>query len=308
MSDTETVSPRYADVDSWPTVNAVEAMLEGQFAALATIKSQTAAIATAADAAADRLKAGGRIVYVGAGTSGRIAVQDGVELGPTFGWPDDRIVLMMAGGLAALSQSVEGAEDDAVAARTHILHAKIGADDVIVGLAASGKTPFTVAAILAAREVGALTISLANNPGTPLLAAAEHGLLCDTGSEIVAGSTRMKAGTAQKAVLNILSTAIMIRLGRVYRGRMVDMVISNEKLQHRAQNIVKTLATCSDANAIAALDVAHNEIKPAILIAMGMPLADAQHLLEKNEGILRLAVAEAEKGNRRRKSREHLAL
>ncbi len=306
MTDTETVSPRFTDVDNWPTMSAVEAMVEGQLAAMATLKSQTAAIARAANAAADRLKAGGRIVYTGAGTSGRIAIQDGVELGPTFGWPGDRLVLMMAGGIPALAHSVEFAEDDTEDARQQIDILGIGADDVVIALAASGKTPFTIAAIKAARAAGALTIAIANNPQTPLLAAAEHGLLCDTGSEIVAGSTRMKAGTAQKAVVNILSTAIMIRLGRVYRGMMVDMIISNDKLQRRALGIVQSLSNCNEATARSALDQTQNDIKTAVLVASGVPLNDAKNLLEKHEGKLRLAVAEAEQGNRRRESRDAL--
>jgi N-acetylmuramic acid 6-phosphate etherase len=304
MSDTETVSPRYADLDSWPTSSAVDAMIEGQLAALATLKSQSTLIAAAADAAADRLKAGGRIVYVGAGTSGRIAVQDGVELGPTFGWPANRILLMMAGGSPALSHSVEGAEDDADTARAQIESHQIGADDVVIGIAASGKTPFTLAAITAARVAGALTIAIANNSETPILNAAEHSLLCDTGSEIVAGSTRMKAGTAQKAIVNILSTAIMIRLGRVYRGMMVDMVISNEKLQRRATAIVQSLASCNAAGAVSALEQSHNNIKSAVLIASGVSPKDAKHLLEKHEGKLRPAVSEAGESNRRRKARD----
>jgi N-acetylmuramic acid 6-phosphate etherase len=306
MSNTETVSLRYTDLDSWPTSSAVEAMIEGQLAALATLKGQSAMISAAADAAADRLKAGGRIVYVGAGTSGRIAVQDGVELGPTFGWPSNRLLLMMAGGINALAQSVEGAEDNADAARLQIENHTIGADDVVIAIAASGKTPFTLAAVTTARAAGALTIAIVNNPDTPLYDAADRGLLCDTGSEIIAGSTRMKAGTAQKAIVNILSTAIMIRLGRVYRGLMVDMVISNDKLQHRAEGIVQSLSSCSQANAISALEQAQNDIKSAVLIASGVALIDAKHLLEKHEGKLRPAVDEAGEGNRRRKARDAL--
>ena len=217
---TETVDPRYADLDRWPTALAVEAMLEGQMAAIAALKDQSGAIAAAADAAAARLREGGRLVYVGAGTSGRVAVQDGVELTPTYSWPDERLVFLLAGGMDALAHSAEGAEDDDAAARAEIAAADIGQNDVVIGVAASGRTPYAVAAIDAARAAGALTIGLANNPGTPLLAGAEHPILADTGSEIVAGSTRMKAGTAQKVALNLLSTAIMLRLGRVYRGLM----------------------------------------------------------------------------------------
>jgi N-acetylmuramic acid 6-phosphate etherase len=290
MSKTEELDPRFADIDTWPTVSAVNAMLDGQVAAIASIKGQTGTIADAADAAADRLKVGGRIAYAGAGTSGRVAIQDGVELGPTFGWPETRLVYLMAGGMEALAHSAEGAEDDGDAARAAVLAHGIGANDVLIGVAASGRTPFTIAAIETAGAAGALTIGIANNPDSALLAAADHGVLADTGSELIAGSTRMKAGTAQKAVLNLLSTAIMLRLGRVYRGLMVDMVISNEKLLHRAQGIVRTLTNCSDSVAIAAVETAHHNIKAAVLIALGKSAKDAAALLDRHDGTLRDAI------------------
>ena len=195
---TENVDPRFVDVDEWPTLAAVEAMYEGQLTAVASISSQLPAIAAASDAAAPRLLRGGRLVYAGAGTSGRIAVQDGVELSPTFNWPEDRLVFVLAGGLDALAQSAEGAEDDATDAIAQVSAADIGANDVVIGVAASGRTPFTVAAVKEARRRGALTLGVSNNADTPLLTEAEHPLLADTGSEIIAGSTRMKAGTAQK--------------------------------------------------------------------------------------------------------------
>jgi N-acetylmuramic acid 6-phosphate etherase len=290
MSNTESLNPRFADIDSWPTVEAVEAMLEGQMAAIASIKSQTAIIAAAAEAAANRLLNGGRLVYVGAGTSGRVAVQDGVELGPTFGWPKERLVYLMAGGLNALANSSEGAEDDFAAAQSEIAINSVSTNDVVIGVAASGKTPFTIAAIKAARSAGALTIAIANNPETALLASADHALFADTGSEVIAGSTRMQAGTAQKAVLNLLSTAIMLRLGRVYRGMMVDMVISNDKLLKRAFGIVATLANCNEATAINAVEAANHNIKKAVLIAIGHSLAEASALLDAHHGILRDAL------------------
>jgi N-acetylmuramic acid 6-phosphate etherase len=294
MSNTESLNPRFTDIDSWPTVEAVDAMFEGQMAAVASIKSQTALIAAAAEAAAARLAQGGRLVYVGAGTSGRVAVQDGVELGPTFGWPAERLVYLMAGGMEALAHSAEGAEDDADAAIAAITVSAVSGGDVVIGVAASGRTPFTIAAIEAARLAGALTISIANNPGSALLLSAEHPLLAHTGSELIVGSTRMKAGTAQKVILNLLSTAIMLRLGRVYRGLMVDMVISNDKLLKRAYGIVRTLTECSETKAIAAVTTADNDIKKAVLIAMGLSLASASALLDKHRGILRNAVTAIE--------------
>ena len=267
---TEAIDPRYVDIDQWPTALAVEAMLEGQMAAIAAIGSQTMAIAQAAEAAAARLGSQGRLVYVGAGTSGRVAVQDGVELYPTYNWPEDRLLFLMAGGLDALTQAAEGAEDDAGAARAAVAASHIGPHDVVIGVAASGRTPFTCAAIAAAHEAGALTVGVANNGATLLLEAADHGILAETGTEIIAGSTRMKAGTAQKAVLNILSTAIMLRMGLVYRGRMVNMRISNAKLRKRGEAMICDIAQVDQATAAQALDMAGQDIKLAVLIARGL--------------------------------------
>lgn len=294
MSSTESLNPRFANIDSWPTIDAVEAMLEGQMAAIASIKSQTSNIASAAEAAAERLLIGGRLVYIGAGTSGRVAVQDGVELNPTFGWPADRLLYLMAGGIDALVTSAEGAEDDAELAQSQVAAHGVGGNDVVIGVAASGRTPFTVAAIKAAHASGALTISITNNAGSELGFAADHALLATTGSEAIAGSTRMKAGTAQKAILNLLSTAIMLKLGRVYRGMMVDMVISNEKLLHRAIGMVRTLTGCSEMAAISAVESSDRNIKRAVLIAMGQSLAASSSLLEAHHGILRDAIATLE--------------
>lgn len=290
MSDTEARNPQFIDIDRWPTRQAVETMLQGQIEALEAIRSQTARIAAASEAAAQRLGGGGRLIYAGAGTSGRIAVQDGVELGPTFNWPRQRLVYLMAGGMEALAQSAEGAEDDADEAKRLVTEHGVGRHDVLIGIAASGRTPFTVAAVETARSKGALTIAIANNADTPLLATAEHPILVATGAEIIAGSTRMKAGTAQKSVANLLSTAIMLRLGRVYRGLMVDMVISNDKLLRRAHGIVQTLTACGEAEAIAAVEAADNDIKKAVLIAYGKSPEEAGDILAANHGILRDAV------------------
>ena len=265
-------------------------MLEGQLAAVAAIHGQVRAIADAADAAGDRLRRGGRLVYVGAGTSGRIAVQDGVELFPTYNWPQERLVFLMAGGLDALTRSAERAEDDADGARARIGAAAVGREDVVIGVAASGRTPFTVAAIAAARSAGALTIGISNNADTPLLSAAEHAIAIVTGSEIVAGSTRMKAGTAQKAVLNMLSTTTMLRCGLVYRGLMVNMRVSNDKLLQRGQAMIRDIANVSDEDAVAALEQAGLEIKPGVLIAMGADRDQADHLLREAHGDLHVAV------------------
>jgi N-acetylmuramic acid 6-phosphate etherase len=287
---TETVDPRFADLDAWPTARAVEAMWEGQAAAIEAVRRALPQITDAAEAAAARLGGNGRLVYAGAGTSGRIAVQDGAELGPTFGWPAERIVFAMAGGEAALLNSVEGAEDDAADGAAQMILASAGPADVLIAVAASGSTPFTLAAVSEARRRGALTIGLANNPGAPLLEAAEFPVLLDTGSEVLAGSTRMKAGTAQKTALNLISTAVMIRLGRVYKGQMVDMQLSNAKLRKRAEKMVAGLAGCGEAAAAAALAASGGRIKPAVLVAMGRTVEEAEALLAANGGNLRRAL------------------
>ena len=287
---TERVSPRYLDIDAWPTVDALDAMLEGQLAAVSAVRPALPALAAAIDAAAARIGASGRLVYAGAGTSGRIAVQDGTELPPTFNWPRERLVFAMAGGFDALTRSVEGAEDDTAAAALQMADAGVGAADVVLGIAASGTTPFTIAAVKTARERGALTVGIASNAGTPLLVTAEHPILIATGSEVIAGSTRMKAGTAQKIVLNLFSTGLMIKLGRVYRGRMVDMAARNIKLDNRAVLIVADLAGCDAARAQTALVSAAGNLKLAILVASGIELPRAHTLLAQCDGNLRAAM------------------
>lgn len=293
--NTEALDARYLDLDLWPTELAVEAMLEGQMAAIASIQSQTRAIARAAEAAALRLGDTGRLVFVGAGTSGRLAVQDGTELYPTFGWTMDRMVFLMAGGIGALTEAYEGAEDDVEAGRAEVRERGIGPSDVVIGVAASGRTPYTVAAIEEARAAGALTIGIANNAGSVLLDTSEHAILAVTGSEVVAGSTRMKAGTAQKAVLNLLSTAIMLRRGLVYQGRMVAMRISNAKLLQRGRTMVQDIAGVDAEVAARALETAGNEIRLGVIVALGVPLSEANTLLEDNGGNLRQVLQLLEK-------------
>lgn len=289
---TEDISPRYFDLDVWDTIEALKALYEGQLAAIAAVGPALPAIAAAVEDAAPRLKRGGRLVYAGAGTSGRISAQDGAELTPTFGWPREKVVLAMAGGEGALLRSVENAEDSAAGGAARMQEAGVGADDVVLGLAASGTTPFTVAALEAARARGALTIGIANNPGSRLLDVCDHPILLDTGEEPIAGSTRLKAGTAQKVVLNLFSTLVMVRLGRVYRGLMVHMQPTNAKLRQRAAQMVAVLAGCSEDAAAAAMAEADGDVKRAVLMALGVPAAQASALLERHDGNLRAAIAE----------------
>ncbi len=295
---TEDVSARYVDLDGWPTRDAVEAMYEGQLAAVAAVRPALAAIAAAADEAATALHRGGRLVYAGAGTSGRVGVQDGAELPPTFDWPLDRLVFAMAGGQGALVKSAEGAEDDEAAAVRTMDEAGVGPTDVVLGIAASGTTPYTVAAVRRAAERGAVTIGIANNADAPLLAAARHRILAETGAEVVAGSTRMKAGTAQKVVLNLLSTAIMIRLGRVYSGMMVHMHASNAKLHKRAADMVIRITGCDHPTAVDALTQCSWDVKTAVLVVHGLSAERATGLLNREHGSLRTALATLEAGGK----------
>ena len=225
--DTERASPRYRDIDLWDAGDILEALIEGQFVAVAAVRAARPALERAARAIEARLKRGGRLVYAGAGTSGRLAVQDGAELMPTFSWPADRLLLLIAGGKEALLRSVEGAEDEAEQAAQLVRSHGIGRADALIAVAASGSTPFTLACLTEARARGALTVGIANNDDTPLLDRAECPILLATGSEPIAGSTRMKAGTAQRIALNLLSSLVMIRLGRVYGGLMVDVQAAN---------------------------------------------------------------------------------
>jgi N-acetylmuramic acid 6-phosphate etherase len=245
------------------------------------------------DRAAERLRRGGRLIYVGAGTSARIGVQDGAELLPTFNWPGDKVAFVIAGGEAALLRAVENAEDSAETAAQRIGELKVAGDDVVIGVAASGDTPFTVAALKAARARGALTIGIANNPATQLLAETDLPILIETGAEPIAGSTRLKAGTSQKVALNLISTTVMMKLNRVYRGMMVDMRPTNHKLRLRARQMVAQIAGCTPAVAADALAAAKDDIKIASLIAKGLGLEAAAQLIARHDGNLRAALAEA---------------
>jgi N-acetylmuramic acid 6-phosphate etherase len=287
---TEHISPRFVDLDSWSTSDMTQAIYDGQLVACAAVKPALPAINAAVDDAVPALKRGGRLVYVGAGTSGRIAVQDGAELRPTYDWPSDRIVFVMAGGTEALLHSVEGAEDDEAKGAAAIADADVQQNDVVIAVAASGTTPFTLGALRAAGARGALTIAVANNRGAPLFELARHRILIETGTEVLAGSTRMQAGTAQKIVLNLFSTAVMVKLGRVYRGLMVSMRASNAKLVRRAQIIVTEIVGCDENDAAKFVERAEGDVKIAILLALGWEQSEAVAALLKHEGNLRSVI------------------
>ena len=295
---TEDVDPRFTDLDDWPLVSVMDAIWESQLSAVATVKNALPEITKATAASADALGDDGRIVYVGAGTSIRVAVQDGSELPPTFNWPMQRIKFVIAGGERALIESQEGAEDDEDDARQQIDSLQLTPSDVVIGVAASGTTPFTVAALKKAEDGGAVSIGVANNFNAPLLQAVSHPICIQTGSEVVAGSTRMKAGTSQKVVLNMISTGIMIRLGRIYKGLMVDMQAANIKLEKRAIEMVSNIAECDIQTADGALKSADGDIKLASLIAMGCDVSKGRGFLQQSQSNLRKAIKLAS-GDRR---------
>ena len=289
---TEDVDPRVADLDAWSLTSAMEAMWEGQLAAVAAVGRALPAITAATHAASQALGDRGRLIYVGAGTSGRVAVQDGAELTPTFAWPQERLLFIIAGGESAFTVSAEGAEDDVADAIKHTNAARLSSCDVVIAVSASGTTPFTVAALQRAASFPAITIGVANNPGTPLLTSATYPVLVETGLELIAGSTRMKAGTAQKVVLNLISTGIMLRHGRVYRGMMVNMQMTNAKLKRRAEAMVARIASCSEAQAACALGQTDGDIKMAALVVLGYGNAEAESILASHQGNLRRVFAD----------------
>ena len=251
---TEGVDPTYADLDAWDAPTTIAALIAGQRRAIDAVDRARPALARAAEGIAERIARGGRLGYAGAGTSGRLAMLDAAELPPTFGF--DRAFVLLAGGAEAMTASREGAEDDVDEAAAAVAARRVGPDDVLIGIAASGRTPFTIAAVGAARAAGAFTVGIAGVDGSPLLRAAEVAVWLDTGPEVLAGSTRLGAGTAQKAALNALSTTVLVRLGGAYGNLMVGMRATNAKLRRRAVNLVARATGARREAAAAALAAA----------------------------------------------------
>lgn len=286
---TEGVRPELADLDLRSTHDLVHILANEHVDAAAAVLECAAALAAAVDAAAARYERGGRILYAGAGTAGRLGLLDAVECRPTFGTEDGRVVALLAGGTdQASSRTAEGAEDDHTAGVAAVTDAEVGPDDIVVAISASGRTPWAIGAAEAARSAGALVIAVAGNTGSPLGARADHAIEVATGPEPLAGSTRLKAGTAQKAVLNTFSTAVMVRVGKTYGNLMVDVEVSNEKLADRARRIVAAVAQVDDAAAAAALTAADGEAKTAIAgLARQVGPVDARRMLAEAGGHLR---------------------
>ncbi|MBI2718348.1 MAG: N-acetylmuramic acid 6-phosphate etherase [Rhizobiales bacterium] len=286
---TERVSAASTGIDTWSDAGILAALIEGQERAIAAVRAAIPQISQAAAAIAERLRAGGCLYYAGAGTSIRVGVQDGSELPATFGLAETRIRYLIAGGRAAMFDTLAKAEDDAAEGA----RAAEGCTpaDVVIAIAASGTTPYTVAAAKSARARGACVIAMVNNAGTPLAAAAAHEILLDSGPEAIAGSTRMAAGTAQKAALNLLSTLANIKLGAVHDGLMVNVQADNQKLKQRARTMIGTITGADEARAAAALEQTKGLVKPAVLICAGAAsLAAAERLLDATHGNLRQAL------------------
>ncbi len=291
---TEAFRPELAEIDRMPTLDIARLMNGEDTAVPAAVAERLPEIAAAVDAVAARMARGGRLVYAGAGTAGRLGVLDASECPPTFNTAPGQVVGLIAGGPDAMVTSVEGAEDSPELARADLDALALTADDTVVGVSASGRTPYAVGAVEYARSLGALTVGLACNRGSALAAAAEHGIEVVTGPELLTGSTRLKAGTAQKLVLNMLSTITMIRLGKTYGNLMVDVRASNEKLRARSRRIVALATGAADDDVERALTATGGEVKDAILVLLAdVDGPTAARLLRESDGHLRTALATA---------------
>jgi len=289
---TESVRPGLDDLDLRRPGEVARLVVEAEIEARAALARAVPEIAAAADAIAARMRAGGRLFTLGAGTPGRLAVLDAAELGPTYSAPDGLVIPLLAGGNAALVRGAEGAEDDAGAAGAALDAHDLAPGDTVVGIAASGRTPYVVGGLRHARARGALTVAVVSNPGSPAAAAAEIGIEVLTGPEPVAGSTRMLAGTAQKIVLNALSTSAMVALGKTYGSRMVDLRATNEKLRLRALRLVREITGAGAAEAESALSEASGRVKPAVVMLLArVDKVEAERRLAQTGGRLREAVA-----------------
>ena len=281
LPPTEIVDPAGREFDRLPVAQQLDRLLASHAHAIEAVRKITHQLAAAVEASASRLRASdGRLVYAGAGCSIRIGVQDGVELVPTFGWPLSRLAYLIAGDAKALAESVEGAEDDAADATAQVERCGITASDVVIGIAASGNTPFTCQVIASAKERGALTIGVSSNPSGRLIEIAEHGLVTETGAEVLAGSTRLGAGTAQKALLNAFSTAMMTALGRVLGNEMLCVQATNAKLKDRQVRILAGQIDGFDqARAYQLLSELNWDLRTGLLVASGWDATDAQEAL-----------------------------
>jgi len=270
LPDTELLNPLFQDLEQKPLASLIDMLLVQHAHAVQAVQNASPAIELAVRACAAHLSKGGRLLYAGAGTSGRLGVMDGAELIPTFGWPTERVGFLMAGGMPALIEAQEGAEDDKEAALKDIDTIGLSPNDVLILLSASGNTPYVLALAHEAFVKGVLTIGVTNNEQSLLLSQSTHAIYLKTGSEALQGSTRLKAGTAQKIFLSTFSTALMAQLGYVYKGFMINLRTTNDKLRKRQRNIIMQLT--------------------------GLPRESAENLLKESKGDLKVAVLMNKKG------------
>ena len=288
---TETPSTSHTELDLYATPDLVSALVEDQFNAVTAVRAAANVIAQAVDAAVPRMLQGGRLIYVGAGTSGRLGVLDSVELYPTFSWPRDRAVGLIAGGAEAMYVAAEGAEDDREQGAKELRAVNVGGQDVVLLLAASGGTPYVLGALQAAKDVGALCIGFANNVAAPVTELADIGITLDTGTEVISGSTRLKAGTAQKIALNTFSSSLMVRLNKVYGNLMVDLKATNAKLARRAVALTMRAASCDEPTARRILVQCDHHVKVAVVaIRLGTDVTAARVRLDQTGGNVRQAL------------------
>jgi N-acetylmuramic acid 6-phosphate etherase len=284
-------NPRSMDIDLLPTIDVLREINAEDQGVPAAVEKVLPDIAAAVDVIVRAFRAGARLVYIGAGTSGRLGVLDASECPPTFSVPEGMVVGLIAGGVQALTQAIEGAEDDPEQGRQALVDIGLTVDDVVVGIAVSGRTPYVIGALNYARQLGAKTVALSCNPGSAIAAIADIAISPVVGPEILTGSTRLKSGTAQKLVLNMLTTASMIRIGKSYQNLMVDLNASNRKLVVRAARIVMQATGCTADEARRVLDLTGNDVKLAILIQMtGLDVEAGRDALLNAGGFLRKAI------------------
>lgn len=289
---TEQIDPRHADLDAVSTAEIAERLNHADQLVPTAVGAALGQLVPAIDAIAERCQAGGRLIYLGAGTAGRLAVLDASEIPPTFGAPPELVQGHIAGGDGALRRSIEGAEDDPAAGAALVDSLGVTSQDCVLGIAASGRTPFVVGALQRAHELGALTVALACTAPSQIGGLADYPIEVVVGPEVVAGSTRLKAGTAQKLVLNMISTILMVRLGKTFGNLMVDVQPTNAKLRDRAVRIVQHAAQVERAAAEEALTAAGGEVKTAIVTLLkGVSVTDARELLARSGGRVREALA-----------------
>ncbi|MDZ4770916.1 MAG: N-acetylmuramic acid 6-phosphate etherase [Chloroflexota bacterium] len=289
--NTEQVNPKTADIDQLDTLAMVERIHVEDQVAHNAVSAALPQIAAAIDGIVARMRLGGRLFYVGAGTSGRIGVIDAVECMPTYNTPPNLVQGIIAGGTPAFTASIEAVEDDAQAGAGELVSRGLTAIDSVVGIAASGRTPFVVGALVYACGIGACTVGIANNAPSSVLETADHPIALLTGAEVIAGSTRMKAGTAQKLTLNMISTSAMIQLGKVYGNLMVDVQVKNNKLHRRALGLIQQIAQVDETRAQTLLAASGRSVKVAVVMARrDVSADDARALLARADGVLRRVI------------------